>query len=114
MTEALGKLTRKRGLLVALLVIGYTLNFIDRQIAGILAEPIKHDLHLSDKQLGWLGGTAFALFYPVLAVPIARYADRIDRSIVLTAGLVLGRLATAVCGPAQRFALLLALLRAVG
>ena len=100
MTEAI---KRNRTLLVSLLVIGYTLNFIDRQIAGILAEPIKHDLGLTDSQLGWLGGTAFAIFYTVLAIPIARYADRNDRSIVLTAGLALWSLATAVCGFAQNF-----------
>ena len=86
MSGVTATLTRRRGLLVALLVVAYTFNFIDRQIAGILAEPIKHDLNLSDKQLGWLGGTAFALFYTVLAIPIARYADRSDRSIVLTIG----------------------------
>jgi predicted MFS family arabinose efflux permease len=96
--------SKNRGWLMALLVIAYTLNFIDRQIAGILAEPIKHDLHLTDSQLGWLGGTAFALFYTVLAIPIARLADRSDRSIILTAGLALWSLATAVCGFAQNFA----------
>lgn len=88
---------------MSLLIIAYTLNFVDRQIAGILAEPIKADLHLTDSQLGWLGGTAFALFYTVLAIPIARYADRSDRSLVLTAGLALWSLATAVCGVAQNF-----------
>ncbi len=107
-------LVRNRRLLVALLVVAYTLNFIDRQIAGILAEPIKHDLQLSDKQLGWLGGTAFALFYTVLAIPIARYADRSDRSIVLTAGLALWSLATAVCGLAQGFAQLFVSRMSVG
>ncbi|MEO8454434.1 MAG: MFS transporter [Sphingomicrobium sp.] len=94
---------KNRALLVTMLVVAYTLNFIDRQIAGILAEPIKHDLNLTDSQLGWLGGTAFALFYTVLAIPIARYADRSDRSIVLTIGLALWSLATAVCGIAQNF-----------
>jgi predicted MFS family arabinose efflux permease len=94
---------RNRAWIMALLVIGYTLNFIDRQIAGILAEPIKHDLGLTDSQLGWLGGTAFALYYTVLAIPIARYADRSDRSIVLTVGLALWSLATALCGFAQNF-----------
>lgn len=92
-----------RNWMMALLVIAYTLNFIDRQIAGILAEPIKHDLGLSDQQLGWLGGTAFALFYTVLAIPIARLADRRDRSVILTVGLALWSLATAVCGLAQNF-----------
>lgn len=94
---------RHRGLLTSLLIVAYTFNFIDRQIAGILAEPIKHDLHLTDSELGWLGGTAFALFYTVLAIPIARYADRKDRSIVLTIGLALWSLATALCGIAQNF-----------
>ena len=92
-----------RTVLMTLLIVAYTLNFIDRQIVGILAEPIKQDLGLTDSQLGWLGGTAFALFYTVLAIPIARYADRSDRSIVLTAGLALWSLATAVCGFAQNF-----------
>lgn len=94
---------RSRAAIMAMLLIAYTLNFIDRQIAGILAEPIKLDLDLSDSQLGWLGGTAFALFYTVLAIPIARYADRSDRSLVLTVGLALWSLATAVCGFAQSF-----------
>jgi predicted MFS family arabinose efflux permease len=105
---------RNRTLVMALLVIAYTLNFIDRQIAGILAEPIKHDLGLTDSQLGWLGGTAFALFYTVLAIPIARIADRGDRSIVLTVGLALWSLATAVCGFAQNFAQLFLARMSVG
>lgn len=103
-----------RGAVMALLVTGYTLNFVDRQIVGILAEPIKHDLSLSDSQLGWLGGTAFALFYTVLAVPIARLADRSDRSVVLTGGLALWSLATAVCGAAQNFGQLFLARTAVG
>jgi len=103
MSEASATSTRSRNLLMGLLIVAYTLNFIDRQIAGILAEPIKTDLSLTDSQLGWLGGTAFALFYTVLAIPIARYADRSDRSIVLTAGLALWSLATALCGMAQNF-----------
>ena len=93
----------RRGLIMALLIGAYTLNFVDRQIIGILAEPIKADLRLSDSQLGWMGGTAFALFYTTLAIPIARFADRSDRSIVLTAGLFLWSLATAACGFAQSF-----------
>lgn len=92
-----------RGVLMTLLIVAYTLNFIDRQIAGILAEPIKKSLVLTDSQLGWLGGTAFALFYTVLAIPIARLADRSDRSVILTAGLALWSLATAACGLAQNF-----------
>jgi predicted MFS family arabinose efflux permease len=95
---------QRRGLVMGLLIGAYTLNFVDRQIVGILAEPIKADLKLSDAQLGWIGGTAFALFYTVLAIPIARLADRGDRSIILTTGLFFWSLATAVCGIAQNFA----------
>ena len=105
---------RNRSWMIALLVIAYTLNFVDRQIAGILAEPIKHDLGLSDSQLGWLGGTAFALFYTVLAIPIARFADRSDRSVILTIGLALWSLATAICGLAQNFAQLFLARMSVG
>ncbi|MBA3730250.1 MAG: MFS transporter [Sphingomonas sp.] len=88
---------------MTMLVIAYTLNFIDRQIVGILAEPIKHDLHLTDSELGWMGGTAFALFYTVLAIPLAMLADRKDRSWIIAAGLGLWSAATALCGLAQNF-----------
>jgi predicted MFS family arabinose efflux permease len=101
-------------LLLVLLVLGYTLNFVDRQIVGILAEPIKADLKLSDSQLGWMGGTAFALFYTVLGIPIAKLADRGDRGLILTAGLGLWSLATAACGFAQNFAQLFLARMSVG
>jgi hypothetical protein len=55
-----------RGYVLAILVIVYTFNFIDRQILGILAVPIKTELGLSDRALGMLGGLAFALFYTLL------------------------------------------------
>ena len=89
--------------MMLLLVIAYTLNFIDRQIIGILAEPIKADLGLSDAELGWMGGTAFALFYTLLAIPIAMLADRRDRGWIITVGLTLWSAATALCGVAQNF-----------
>lgn len=96
-------MTRNRTLVMGFLVIAYTLNFIDRQIVGILAEPIKHDLQLTDSELGWMGGTAFALFYTALAIPLAMLADRKDRSWIITAGLGLWSAATALCGLAQNF-----------
>ena len=65
--------------MMAMLLLAYTLNFIDRQIIGILAVPIKADLSLSDAQLGLMGGLAFALFYTGLGIPIAILADRRDR-----------------------------------
>ena len=72
-----------------------TFNFIDRQIVGILAVPIKAELHLSDSQLGLMGGFAFALFYTLLGIPIARLADRVSRTAIMTAALALWSLMTA-------------------
>ena len=88
---------------LAILVIAYTFNFIDRQIVGILAVPIKHDLALSDTQLGMLGGLAFALFYTFLGIPIARLADRKSRIGIMTLALGMWSLMTAACGLAQSF-----------
>jgi MFS family permease len=93
-----------RSYVLLILVIVYTFNFIDRQIVGILAVPIKGELHLSDSQLGLMGGLAFALFYTLLGIPIARLADRVSRTWIMTAALALWSLMTAVCGLAQNFA----------
>jgi len=93
-----------RSYVLLVLVIVYTFNFIDRQIVGILAVPIKADLHLSDSQLGLMGGLAFALFYTLLGIPIARLADRVSRTGIMTAALALWSLMTAMCGLTQNFA----------
>jgi MFS family permease len=93
-----------RSYILVVLVIVYTFNFIDRQIVGILAIPIKADLHLSDSQLGLMGGLAFALFYTFLGIPIARLADRVSRTGIMTAALALWSLMTALCGITQSFA----------
>ncbi|RME68778.1 MAG: MFS transporter, partial [Alphaproteobacteria bacterium] len=88
---------------LGLLVLVYTFNFIDRQIVGILAIPIKADLGLSDTQLGLMGGLAFALFYTALGIPIALLADRTSRTWIMTVALALWSLMTALCGLAQNF-----------
>jgi MFS family permease len=93
-----------RSYVLVVLVIVYTFNFIDRQIVGILAVPIKTELHLSDSQLGLMGGLAFALFYTFLGIPIARLADRVSRTGIMTAALALWSLMTAVCGLTHNFA----------
>ena len=69
---------------LAMLLVVYIFNFIDRQILAILAAPIQADLDLSDAQMGILGGLAFALLYSTLAVPLAALADRTSRSWVIT------------------------------
>ncbi len=80
------------------LFLVYTFNFIDRQIVGILAGPIKAELGLSDTQLGLMGGIAFALFYTGLGIPIALLADRFNRAWIVTLSLALWSGFTALCG----------------
>jgi MFS family permease len=92
-----------RSYVLVVLVIVYTFNFIDRQIVGILAVPIKTELHLTDSQLGLMGGLAFALFYTLLGIPIARMADRVSRTSIMTVALALWSLMTAVCGLTHSF-----------
>lgn len=91
------------GIVLAMLLVVYVFNFVDRQILAILAAPIQRDLDLSDSQMGLLGGLAFALLYSTLAVPLAALADRTSRSWVITISLLLWSGFTALCGLAQNF-----------
>ena len=88
-----------------ILLVVYVFNFLDRQIVNILAEPIRRDLSLSDTQIGLMTGIAFALFYTVLGLPIARYADRpsSDRGKMIAVALAVWSAMTALCGLAQNF-----------
>lgn len=88
---------------LGVLVVVYILNFIDRQILAILAVDIKRDLGLSDGDLGFLGGAAFAVFYALFGVPLGRLADRWNRVRLLTIGLMLWSTATALSGLARNF-----------
>lgn len=99
---------RYRNYVLALLVVVYAFNFLDRQIMTILAEPIKNELDLSDTQVGLMTGLAFALFYTLLGIPIARLADRINRVNIMSIALVAWSGMTAVCGIAQNFTQMLA------
>lgn len=92
-----------RGIVLAMLLLVYTFNFLDRQILGILAQPIKADLHLSDTQFGAIGGLAFALLYSMLGVPLAYLADRTSRSGVIAASLAIWSGFTALCGVATGY-----------
>jgi MFS family permease len=91
------------GRVLAILLVAYIFNFIDRQIIGVLAVPIKAELGLSDRQLGLMGGIAFALFYSGLAIPIAWLADRKSRVNIIAVSVALWSAFTALCGLAQNF-----------
>ena len=97
-----------------MLLLVYTFNFIDRQILGILAGPIKAELALTDTQLGLLGGIAFAMLYSTLAIPLSLLADRTSRTWVITASLTVWSGFTAACGMAGSFWALFAARLGVG
>ncbi|SOB78938.1 Predicted arabinose efflux permease, MFS family [Sphingomonas guangdongensis] len=105
---------RYANLVLAMLLVVYTFNFLDRQILGILVQPIKADLGLTDTQLGALGGIAFALLYSTLAIPLALVADRTSRSWVITISLAVWSGFTALCGVATSFWQLFAFRLGVG
>ena len=88
---------------LAMLFIVDAFNFLDRQIISILAIPIQEELGLSDRQLGLLGGIAFALLYSTLGVPIAWLADRTKRTWIITISLSVWSGFTALCGLATNF-----------
>lgn len=90
---------------IGLLFVIYTLNYLDRQIVNILAEPIKRDLGLADWQLGMISGLAFALFYTTLGIPLAQWADRPanDRSRLISLSLATWSGMTMLCAGAANF-----------
>src|SRR5262245_29241708 len=98
----------KRYLLVLLTAI-MVCNYVDRLALGLLLQDIKVDLELSDTQLGFLSGIAFALFYSVMGIPIARWADRGNRLTIISWCTALWSVTVALCGLAQSFLQLLAI-----
>jgi predicted MFS family arabinose efflux permease len=105
MQPAAEESARRTRILLWTLMLIYILNFLDRQIVNILAEPISRDLGLSDTQIGLMTGLAFAVFYTVLGIPIARYADhpRSNRVWLIAGSLAIWSAMTAACGMAQNF-----------
>lgn len=96
------------------LMLAYTLSYVDRQILSMLVSPIKADLGVSDTQIGLLQGLAFAVFYTLLGIPLGRLADRGDRRRIIAWGVFVWSLATAASGLARSFAQLFAARIAVG
>lgn len=88
--------------LVALALI-YTLNFIDRTLITVVAQPIMDSLNLSDGQFGFLTGPPFALFYAVMGIPIALWADRSNRVFVIAVCITIWSIMTLLCGFAAGF-----------
>src|SRR5205085_1263695 len=83
--------------MVGLLVLISVSSYMDRSIMSLLQEVIKHDLALSDWELGLVSGPAFALFHSFVGVPVARVAERANRPRLLSAAIVVWSAATALC-----------------
>lgn len=88
---------------VIILMIAYMVSMIDRIILTLLVDPIQRDLNINDTQFGLLHGFAFALFYALAGVPIARIADSAPRRWVVAIGIVVWSLMTALCATAQHY-----------
>ena len=95
--------SRRANYALAVLFIVTMLNFLDRQVISIVAEPIKRDLGLSDTQLGLMTGLSFAVFYTTLAIPLAALADRWNRSRIIGIAIAIWSLMTVLCGLAGNF-----------
>jgi MFS family permease len=96
------------------LVLVYIVNFVDRQILSILVPEIKRDLGVSDAQIGFLYGTAFAVFYALFGIPLGRLADSWYRGRLMAMGLALWSSMTALSGFASNFGMLAAARIGVG
>ncbi|HVT25176.1 MAG TPA: MFS transporter [Rhizomicrobium sp.] len=90
-------------IVLGMLCFVYVLNFLDRSLLSILAKPIQDTLHITDGQLGLIGGLYFALFYCFISIPVGWLADRTNRVWVLTAACAIWSAATMACGVASNY-----------
>jgi MFS family permease len=100
--------------LVVMLTIAYIFSYIDRSILGLLIQPIKADLGLTDEQIGWIIGPAFGIFYATMGLPLGWLVDRRKRTWIVGIGIVVWSFATAISGLSKSFAHLFTARMAVG
>src|SRR5437763_4697807 len=93
--------------LLAVLMVLLAFNYVDRLALGLVLQDVKLEFQASDTQLGFLTGMAFALFYSVMGIPIARWADRGNRATIISLTAALWSVAVALCGVAGSFGQLL-------
>lgn len=92
---------------LAILTAVYISNIADRFVISTLLEPIKRELQLSDSAMGFLTGTALAIFYTGMGLPLGLLADRVNRRNLLAVATFIWSIMTAACGAAQSFPQLL-------
>lgn len=112
--EALPATSDRARIVLWALTFVYVLNFLDRSLLGILAKPIQDTLHISDGQLGLIGGLYFAFFYCFIAIPIGWLADKTNRVTILSLACAIWSAATSFCGIAVNYPQLVAARMLVG
>src|ERR1700722_4430322 len=86
-----------RRYVLGVLTLVYMLNQVDQGLISLLLQPIQEDLRLSDTQLGFITGIAFGLFYALLGIPIARWADRGNRDTITSMAIALWGATVMLC-----------------
>jgi MFS family permease len=104
----------RRWYALGILTAVYVSNIADRYVISTLIEPIKADLHLSDTAIGFLTGTALAIFYTGMGIPLGLIADRVDRRKLIALSIGVWSVMTAACGAAANFTQLLLARMGVG
>jgi MFS family permease len=99
---------------VAVLTLANVSGFVDRQILSLLVRPIQRDFGITDTQMSYLLGLSFAVFYSVLGIPIARWADRSSRRTIIGGGVALWSVFTTLCATASTFGRLFIMRLGVG
>ncbi len=99
--------TRGRWYVLFIMTVVYAVNIADRYVVSTLIEPIKHELALSDSAVGFLTGTALAIFYVTAGIPLGVLADRVNRRNMIAWSLAAWSVMTALCGLAQTYTQLL-------
>src|SRR5947207_4925448 len=98
---------RYKHYLLAVLMVILAFNYVDRLALGLVLQDVKLEFQASDTQLGFLSGMAFAIFYSVMGIPIARWADRGNRVTIISLSAAFWSVAVALCGAVGNFAQLL-------
>src|ERR1700729_3931918 len=93
----------RRWYVLIVLTLVYALSIADRYVLATLIEPIKADLHLSDTSIGFLTGTALAIFYAGMGIPLGLIADRVERRKLIAISIAVWSVMTAACGAASTF-----------
>ncbi|MDX2276184.1 MAG: MFS transporter [Hyphomonadaceae bacterium] len=96
-----------RTYVLLVLTLVYTINFVDRYLLSVLAQPVIEAFDLSDSEYGFLNGPPFAIFYALMGIPIAALADRYNRVVIISICIAIWSLMAALCGFATSFLFLL-------